>query len=205
MPSGIRPLPWVARTAWHRLVLPDLQNLHSRHSAVYSGITWSPTSSEVTPSPTASTMPPPSWPRMAGKMPSGSSPDSVKASVWHTPLATMRTSTSPFFGGSTSTSTICSGCLGPKATAARDLMVMGRFSLLLGRRRSLIPVSRPFLSRKRRRRAHAPGLARHDCRIRLSRRARRSARGCLGGRRRAARARRSSPCPEAGWGGRSSP
>ena len=24
----------VARIAWHRLVLPDLQNLHSRHSAV---------------------------------------------------------------------------------------------------------------------------------------------------------------------------
>jgi hypothetical protein len=43
VPSGIRPLPWVARTAWHRLVLPDLQNLHSPHSAVYSGITWSPT------------------------------------------------------------------------------------------------------------------------------------------------------------------
>jgi hypothetical protein len=42
VPSGITPLPWVARTATHRLVLPDLQNRHSPHSAVYSGITWSP-------------------------------------------------------------------------------------------------------------------------------------------------------------------
>ena len=34
VPSGMTPLPCVARTALHRLVLPDLQNLHSRHSAV---------------------------------------------------------------------------------------------------------------------------------------------------------------------------
>ena len=39
LPSGIRPLPCVARTAEHRLVLPDRQNLHCPHSAVYSGIT----------------------------------------------------------------------------------------------------------------------------------------------------------------------
>ena len=74
MPSGITPLPWVARTARHRLVLPDLQNWHSRHSAVYSGITWSPGLTLVTPSPTSTTMPAPSWPSTAGNMPSGSSP-----------------------------------------------------------------------------------------------------------------------------------
>ena len=98
LPSGIRPLPWVTRIFWHRLVLPDRQNLHSPHSGVYSGITWSPTCSEVTPSPTSSTMPPPSWPRITGNRPSGSAPDSVNASVWQTPVATMRTSTSPAFG-----------------------------------------------------------------------------------------------------------
>ena len=38
----------VARMTAHRLVLPDLQNLHSRHSGVYSGITWSPGFTEVT-------------------------------------------------------------------------------------------------------------------------------------------------------------
>src|SRR5690554_6688414 len=68
-------------------------------------------------------MPPPSWPSTAGKMPSGSSPDSVKASVWHTPLATMRTSTSPACGGATSISVISSGWPGPQATAARDLII----------------------------------------------------------------------------------
>src|SRR3546814_18383039 len=56
-PAGIRPLPWVARTATHRLVLPLLQNRHSPHSAVYSGITWSPGATLVTPSPTSTTMP----------------------------------------------------------------------------------------------------------------------------------------------------
>jgi len=34
VPSGINPLPWVARIAWHRLVLPDRQNLHVPHSGV---------------------------------------------------------------------------------------------------------------------------------------------------------------------------
>ena len=42
MPSGIRPWPWVARIAWHRLVLRDRQYSHWRHSGVYSGMTWSP-------------------------------------------------------------------------------------------------------------------------------------------------------------------
>lgn len=34
VPSGICPLPWVARIFPHRFVLPDLQNLHSLHSGV---------------------------------------------------------------------------------------------------------------------------------------------------------------------------
>src|SRR5882724_6197092 len=42
VPSGMRPLPWVARMAVHRFVLRDRQDLHCRHSGVYSGMTWSP-------------------------------------------------------------------------------------------------------------------------------------------------------------------
>ncbi len=42
VPSGITPRPWVGRIAWHRLVLGWRQYSHSRHSGVYSGITWSP-------------------------------------------------------------------------------------------------------------------------------------------------------------------
>src|ERR1700753_3415282 len=34
VPSGITPLPCVARILPQRFVLPDLQNLHSRHSGV---------------------------------------------------------------------------------------------------------------------------------------------------------------------------
>ena len=41
----------------------------------------------VTPSPTLSTTPPPSWPRIQGKRPSVSAPLRAWSSVWHTPLA----------------------------------------------------------------------------------------------------------------------
>src|SRR5690606_8646726 len=116
------PLPWVARTATHRLVLPLLQNRHWPHSAVYSGMTWSPGLTDVTPSPTSTTMPAPSWPSTAGNTPSGSSPDRVKASVWHSAVWVIFTSTSPALGGATSISTICSGWPAAKATAARDFM-----------------------------------------------------------------------------------
>lgn len=34
VPSGMTPLPWVARILPQRFVLPDLQNLHSPHSGV---------------------------------------------------------------------------------------------------------------------------------------------------------------------------
>src|SRR5690606_14984637 len=125
----MRPLPRVARTATHRLVLPLLQNRHWPHSAVYSGMTWCPGLTLVTPSPTSTTTPAPSWPSTHGNTPSGSSPDRVKASVWHTPVWLIFTSTSPALGGATSISTICSGWPGAKATAARDFMVglLGRW------------------------------------------------------------------------------
>src|SRR5690606_15819546 len=116
------PLPWVARTATHRLVLPDLQNRHSPHSAVYSGMTWSPGFTLVTPSPTSTTTPAPSCPSTAGNTPSGSSPDKVNASVWHNAVWVIFTSTSPLRGGATSSSTIFNGSPGAKATAARDFM-----------------------------------------------------------------------------------
>src|SRR5690606_12329310 len=108
--------------ATHRLVLPDLQNRHSPHSAVYSGITWSPGLTLVTPSPTSTTTPAPSCPSTAGNTPSGSSPDRVDATVWHSAVWVIFTSTSPFRGRATSSSTISSGFPGAKATAARDFM-----------------------------------------------------------------------------------
>lgn len=37
VPSGMTPLPWVARILPQRLVLPERQNLHSPHSGVLMG------------------------------------------------------------------------------------------------------------------------------------------------------------------------
>src|SRR5690606_33241763 len=67
-------------------------------------------------------MPAPSCPRTAGNTPSGSSPDRVKASVWQSAVWVIFTSTSPAFGPSRSSSTICSGWPAWKATAARVFM-----------------------------------------------------------------------------------
>ena len=61
------PCPAWRGCAPHRLVLPLRQNLQLRHSGMYSGMTWSPGLSVVTPGPTSSTMPPPSWPSTHGE------------------------------------------------------------------------------------------------------------------------------------------
>lgn len=42
VPSGITPFPWGTRIFWQRLVLGDLQNLHSPHCGIYRGSTVSP-------------------------------------------------------------------------------------------------------------------------------------------------------------------
>src|SRR3546814_17404839 len=108
------------------------------YSAVYSGITGSPGATLVTPSPTPTTTPAPSWPSTTGNRPSGSAPDSVNASVWHIAVWVIFTSTSPLRGGSTSISTLCSGWSGAKATAARDFMAI----LLAGDRGERVRPSR---------------------------------------------------------------
>src|SRR5215469_16744341 len=122
VPSGITPLPCVARMAVQRLVLRERQDLHCRHSGVYSGITWSPFFSEVTPGPTSTTIPAPSWPKITGKSPSGSAPERVNSSVWHTPLARISTSTSPALGPPRSAVTTSSGF--PAAYAIAALVFM---------------------------------------------------------------------------------
>ena len=86
-------------------------------------MTWSPFLTLVTPAPTSTTMPAPSWPRIAGKRPSGSAPDSVNSSVWQMPVALISTSTSPALGPSRSTSMISSGFPAATATAARVFMI----------------------------------------------------------------------------------
>lgn len=52
---SIVPRPGSTFNLAHRLVLSDLHCLHSPHSPVKRGITWSPSLTSVTPSPTLST------------------------------------------------------------------------------------------------------------------------------------------------------
>src|SRR3954463_5183571 len=82
-------------------------------------MTWSPFFSVVTPGPTSATIPAPSWPRIAGKMPSGSAPERVYSSVWQMPVALISIITSPARGPSTSTVSRLSGLPASRATAAR--------------------------------------------------------------------------------------
>lgn len=81
VPSGITPCPWVLRICEQTLVFGCLQNLQVLHCGMYSGITWSPATKSVTPSPTLSTMPAPSWPKITGNKPSGSHPAGEEVEV----------------------------------------------------------------------------------------------------------------------------
>src|SRR5471030_3041411 len=93
-------------------------------------MTWSPFFTEVTAGPTSTTMPAPSWPRIAGNRPSGSAPDRVYSSVWQMPVALISTSTSPSRGPAMSTVSRLSGCPAWRATAARVFMVAGLLACL---------------------------------------------------------------------------
>src|SRR3954453_11092975 len=107
-----------------RLVGSSRQCTHSRHWGEKRVTTWSPTARSRTPSPTASTTPPPSWPSTVGEYPDGSTPEAVYRSVWHTPQATSRTSTSPARGSARSTSWTTSGAPNSSSTAARILVMV---------------------------------------------------------------------------------
>src|SRR5690349_7504006 len=116
VPSGRWPWFCSARIAMQRFVRGERQCSHSRHWGENSVTTWSPTATSVTPSPTASTT--------AGAYPDGSAPEAVYMSVWQTPVATSRTSTSPACGSWRSTSWTTSGFPNSSSTAARILVMV---------------------------------------------------------------------------------
>src|SRR6476659_3288555 len=87
-------------------------------------MTWSSLASVVTPAPTSTTTPAPSWPRIAGNRPSGSSPDKVNQSVWQMPVALTSTSTSPARGPSRSTVSMVRGWPAFQAMAALVFMLV---------------------------------------------------------------------------------
>src|SRR3954451_24279295 len=90
--------------------------------------TWSPTFTRVTPGPTASTMPAPSWPPTTGKR-IIASPFWMWSSEWHSPAAMNLMRTSLGRGSSTSSSVISHGLPGSRQTAARVVMLIGAPSL----------------------------------------------------------------------------
>src|SRR3954452_2504013 len=86
--------------------------------------TWSPTCTRVTPGPTASTIPAPSWPPTTGKR-IIASPLWMWSSEWHSPAAMNLMRTSLGRGSSSSSSVISHGLPGSRQTAARVVMLIG--------------------------------------------------------------------------------
>src|SRR4029079_8004667 len=103
-----------------RLPIDDRQRggwpvVHGRHLpqfAIVDTTMWSPGFVSVTDSPTASTMPAPSWPIAAGPR-HGIGPARTARGVWHSPAATMRPATSYGPGARTSSASVSSAVPSP--------------------------------------------------------------------------------------------
>src|SRR5689334_8631918 len=102
VPSG-RQLSTNSAPRSHRFVMPWAQNRQCPQVGRNEQTTWSPGLSRLTPAPTSSTTPAPSWPPTIGYR-TGMSPVRRWSSEWHRPAAANRISTSPSRGGSRSSS-----------------------------------------------------------------------------------------------------
>jgi hypothetical protein len=87
----------------HQVGRPMLQYLHIPQLATVATTTWSPGFTLVTDEPTSSTTPAPSWPSTAGAG-QGMVPLTTLRSLWQTPAAAIRTTTSVGPGPRTSRS-----------------------------------------------------------------------------------------------------
>ena len=83
--------------------------------------TWSPSASSVTPGPTATTTPAPSWPRISGGA-KAMVPLVADRSLWHTPQAASLIITSPACGGATSICSTTTGWFNARQMTAWDFM-----------------------------------------------------------------------------------
>ena len=102
--NGVEMLP---SELLHHVGCPVLQARQAPQLASVAMTTWSPGFTDRTASPTASTMPAPSWPSTAGAG-KGMVPSITDRSEWHTPAACMRTCTSFGPGPRTSSSSVTS-------------------------------------------------------------------------------------------------
>ena len=78
----------------HMVGRPRSQSAQAPQLASVDSATWSPGPTWVTPAPTASTTPAPSWPSTTGTG-NGMVPSTTDRSLWHSPAAEIATSTSP--------------------------------------------------------------------------------------------------------------
>ena len=122
VPSGNIPVP-AFLPASHRFWRPVAQYRHFPQAGMNEQVTWSPSLTRVTDSPTASTMPAPSCPPTTGRR-IGASPFWMWSSEWHRPAAKNLTLTSFALGSSSSSSVISHGWPGTRQTAARVVMLM---------------------------------------------------------------------------------
>src|SRR5580693_1501249 len=123
VPSGNIPVP-AFLPASQRFWRPVEQYRHWPQAGMNEQVTWSPTLTRVTASPTASTTPAPSWPPTTGSR-IGASPFWMWSSEWQRPAAKNLILTSLAFGSSSSSSVISHGWPGTRQTAARVVMLTG--------------------------------------------------------------------------------
>ena len=103
----------------HRCVYPRTHSSHRPHEGIHESATCVP-GLISTPAPTASTTPAPSCPSTAGQR-VADVPSIALRSLWQTPLACSRTSTSPARGAARSSSRTSIGAEVPGSTAAMIL------------------------------------------------------------------------------------
>ena len=117
VPSAICMPPPMRAPRSQRFWCPVEQLGQRPQEGMKPNTTWSPGFSQLTPSPTSSMTPAPSWPPMIGSA-NGRSPVTRCSSEWHMPDAAIFTSTSPGPGGSSSTSSTLHGVLVSQRMAA---------------------------------------------------------------------------------------
>lgn len=83
VPSGIKPFSCIPMNWKQKFPFSCRQTGHCLHCGRYNGMTWSPAVKPVTPSPTDSTIPAPSWPRIIGKLAPTILLCQADASDWH--------------------------------------------------------------------------------------------------------------------------
>ena len=107
-PESSVPSVFARAPGSHRAGRPFRQGTQAPHDGTKAKTTWSPGRTVLTPTPTSSMTPVASWPSAIGSG-LGRAPVTTDRSEWQMLAAVMRTRTSPAPGGSSVSSSTCSG------------------------------------------------------------------------------------------------